>query len=347
MIKLAIVGTGGMAHMHADRFKAIKGVKLVAACDIVPGRAAAFAEKFGIPKSFTDFDELLDKVDVDAVSVVTVDAAHAPMSLKAITKGKHVLCEKPLATSYEEAKTMADAAQKAGVINMINFSYRDSAAIQKAHQLVQEGVLGRIIHIEASYLQCWLSSTIWGDWHIDPAKLWRLSTRHGSGGALVDVGVHILDFATFASGDVATVNCYLRTFHKADGDKLGEYYLDANDSAVIMVEMKEGAIGTIHLSRWATGQVNSLRLRIYGDKGSIIVDLDQSWDNLQICCGNDVNKAVWQTITCPKTPTNYQRFIKSIQTGVNDQADFARGAEVQKMLDACFQSDKIGNKVLL
>jgi len=347
MIKLAIVGTGGMAHMHAERFKGIKGVKLVAACDIVPGRAAAFAEKFGISEAFTDFDELLNQVECDAVSVVTVDAAHAPVSLKAIAKCKHVLCEKPLATNYPVAKTMADAAQKAGVINMINFSYRDSAAIQKAHQLVQKGALGRVMHIEASYLQSWLSSKIWGDWHTDPAKLWRLSTEHGSGGVLGDVGVHILDFATFGAGNIESLNCRLRAFHKAEGDRVGEYPLDANDSAVISVEMKEGALGTISATRWATGQVNSLRLRIYGDEGAIIVDLDQSWDNLQICRGKDVDKATWQTLVCPKTPTNFQRFVKSIHSGENDQPDFARGAQVQKMLDACFESDKTGSKVIL
>jgi predicted dehydrogenase len=262
MIKLAVVGTGGMAHQHAEKFKEIKGVKLVAACDIIAGRAAAFAEKFNIPQSFTDFDDLLAQVDIDAVTVVAVDAAHAPLSLKAMAKGKHVLCEKPLATCFAEAKTMADAAHKAGVINMVNFSYRNSAAIQKAHQLVQKGVLGRILHIEASYLQSWLCSKVWGNWRTNPSMLWRLSTQHGSAGVLGDIGVHILDFATFAAGDVESLNCRLRTFHKADGDKIGEYPLDANDSAIISVEMKAGALGTIHTSRWATGHSNSLRLRI-------------------------------------------------------------------------------------
>jgi predicted dehydrogenase len=212
---------------------------------------------------------------------------------------------------------------------------------------VQKGALGRIMHIEASYLQSWLCSKIWGDWRTSPAFLWRLSTGHGSGGVLGDIGVHILDFATFAAGDVASLNCRLRTFHKADGDKIGEYPLDANDSAVISVEMKEGALGTIHTTRWATGHGNSLRLRVYGDEGALEVDLDKSYDTLQICRGQDVDKAAWQSLTCPKTPSNFQRFIKSIRTGENDQPDFARGAQVQKMLDACFESDKTGNKVLL
>jgi len=347
MIKLAIVGTGGMAHSHAKAFAEIKGCKLVAACDIVRPRAEAFATEFAIPQIFTDVDEMLGQAEIDAVAVVTPDAAHAPVSLKVVAKGKHILCEKPLATCYDDAKAMADAAGKAGVINMVNLSYRRSAAIQKAHQLVEQGVLGRIMHIEASYLQCWLSSKVWGDWRTGSGWLWRLSTQHGSGGVLGDVGVHILDFATFAAGDIQSLNCRLKTFHKAEGDKIGEYPLDANDSAVIMVELVGGGIGTIHTTRWATGQANSLRLRVYGDEGALVVDLDQSYDTLRICRGKDVDKAQWKDLACAKTPTIYQRFIKSIRTGQNDQPDFARGAKVQKMLDACFESDRSGQSVTL
>ncbi len=176
MIKLAIVGTGGMAHSHAKAFSAIKGCKLVAACDVVRERAQAFADKHGIPEVYADVDEMLAQSKMDAVSVVTPDAAHAAISLKAIAQGKHVLCEKPLATHYGDAKEMADAARLAGVINIVNLSYRNASAIQKAHQLVQQGALGRIMHVEASYLQSWLSAKHWGDWHSSPAWLWRLST---------------------------------------------------------------------------------------------------------------------------------------------------------------------------
>ncbi len=345
MIKLAVVGTGGMAHHHAEKFKEIRGVKLVAACDIVKERADAFAAKFDFPQAFSSFDELLEQVEVDAVTVVAVDAAHAPLSLKAIAMGKHVLCEKPLATSYPEAKTMAEAAKKAGVINMVNLSYRNSAAIQKAHLLVEQGVIGRVMHVEASYLQSWLCSKGWGDWRTSTGMLWRLSTQHGSAGTLGDIGVHILDFATFAAGDIQTINCRLKTFHKAENDRIGEYTLDANDSVVISAEMAAGGLATIHATRWAPGQANSLRLRVYGDEGALVVDLDSSYDTLQICRGKDVDKFAWKTLACPKTPSNFQRFIKSIRTGINDQPDFARGAQVQKLLDACLQSDKEGKTI--
>jgi predicted dehydrogenase len=334
-----------MGHTHAKAFSAIKDCKLIAACDILPERAQAFSKEFDIPYVYPDMEEMLAKCELDAVTLVTPDATHTPLALKIIAKGKHILGEKPLATCYADAKAMADAAGKVGVINMVNFTYRNSAAIQRAHQIIQEGKLGRIMHVEASYLQCWLSSKVWGDWRKSPSSLWRLSTGHGSGGVLGDIGVHILDFTTFAAGDIRSLDCQLRTFHKAEGDRVGEYTLDANDSAVMMVEMEGGALGAIHTSRWATGQTNSLRLRVYCEKGALVVDLDKSWDTLDICRGSNVDKAEWKTLKCPKTPTIYQRFISSILSGQNDQPDFARGAQVQKMLDLCFASDKEGKRM--
>lgn len=343
LIKVAIVGTGGMAHSQARAFKAIPGVELSAACDIVPGKAVAFAEEFAIPRAYEDLDKLLANENVDVVTVVTPDAAHAEASLKVIAQGKHVMCEKPLATNYADALRMAEAAKASGKINMVNLSYRNASAIQKAHQLVKEGVLGRILHVEASYLQSWLSSKVWGDWRSGSNWLWRLSTQHGSGGVLGDIGVHILDFATFVAGDLRTVTCQLKTFPKIENERIGEYVLDANDSAVINVTFANGALGTIHTSRWATGHANSLRLRVFGDKASLVVDLDESYTSLKICQGEDVDTVKWKTLRCGRTPNNFQRFIHSIRTGVNDQPDFARGALVQKWLDASWASDHAGS----
>lgn len=347
MIRLAIVGTGGMSGCHADQFSRIKGCRVVAACDVNRARLEAFSAKHGVADIYDDVDEMLAKARIDAISNVTPDAFHAPISLKAIAKGKHVLCEKPLATDYAAALKMATAAKRKGVINMVNFSYRENSSIQKARDIVQQGQIGRVIHFEASYLQSWLTSIHWGDWQTSPGWLWRLSKKHGSKGVLGDLGVHIVDFATFPAGDVKSVSCRLKTFTKVKGNKIGPYKLDANDSAVMTLELANGAIGTIHTTRWATGQVNSLRLRIYGDKGGLIVDLDESGNSLKICRGKDVNKVQWKTVKCGRTLNIYQRFIKSIRTGKNDQPDFTRGAAVQKVLDACFVSDKTGKVVEL
>lgn len=347
MIRIGVVGTGGMARAHANAFKKIRGCRLVAACDVVKDRVEAYAKEHGIPDVYTDVDDMLAGTKLDAITNVTPDAFHAPISLKAIAKGLHVLCEKPLATNYADAKRMADAARKKGVINIVNLSYRDSRAIHKAHQLIAQGAIGRVMHLEAGYLQGWLGTMDWKALAHRPGALWRLSTAHGSKGVLGDLGVHILDFASYAAGDIKSVNCRLKTFHKVKGDRIGDYVLDANDSAVVTIELANGAIGTIHTTRWATGQPNSIRLRVYGDKGAVMVDLDQSWTELQLCRVKADGKREWQPVKCKRTPNNYQRFIKSIRTGVNDQPDFARGAAIQKALDACFTSNLKGKAVTL
>lgn len=338
-IRLAILGTGGMAQMHAEQFQKNPAVKLIAACDVNAERVAEFAAKHSIPETYTDAAAMLKKSDIEAVSIVTPDAFHASLSIQCLRAGKHVLCEKPLAVHYPDAKKMTQVAKKAGVINMVNFSYRNWPAIQGVAAVVQKGTLGEIRHVEASYLQAWLVSKAWGDWRTTPAFLWRLSTRHGSLGVLGDVGVHILDFATYPAGPVANVFCRLKTFDKAKGNRLGEYTLDANDSAVLQVEFKNGALGTIHATRWCPGHSNRLFLRISGTKGTVEIDSERTTEGYRLCTGSDVNAAIWKEVKARPTPNNYQRFIRSILTGVQDQPDFARGAEIQKVLDSAFQSD--------
>lgn len=346
MINIAIVGTGGMAKAHAGNFTQIPGCRISAICDIDTAKAVEFASENELKVPiFSSFSELLEKADCDAVTNVTPDAYHAALSLEAIAAGKHVLCEKPLATCYADAKEMADAAKKKGVINMINFSYRNSSAIHKAAQLVADGKIGTVKHLDASYLQSWLSNTAWGDWRTSDNLLWRLSTAHGSGGVLGDVGVHILDFATYPVGKVKNVHCRLKNFEKAPGNKLGEYTLDANDSAIITAEYENGCIGTIQATRYATGYQNCLQLRIFGDEGAIRIDLDNASNTLDLCAGEDRHKAVWKTVRCRKTPNMYKRFVDSIKKGENDQPDFARGAAIQKILDACIESDQTDSTI--
>ena len=345
MIKIAIIGTGGMANVHAEQFAKQKGVRVTAACDVDAERVREFAAKHKIPKTFTSVDELFADGDFEAVSNVTPDRWHAPLSLDALRHGRHVLCEKPLAVCYADAAKMARAAKKAGVINMVNFSYRNNSCIHKAHQLVQSGALGRILHVEASYYQSWLNQNNWGDWHDRPAWLWRLSTAHGSRGTLGDIGVHLLDFASYPAGEIASVNCTLRTFDKAPGNRVGEYKLDANDSVIITASFRNGALGSLCTTRVATGHDNSIKLALYGEEGAIRIDLDRDGGKLELCRVKKRILGPWTTIDCGVTPSIYQRFIKSIRTGVNDQPDFARGAAIQKVLDACEQSHKQGRTI--
>ncbi|GGO85538.1 oxidoreductase [Marinobacterium nitratireducens] len=342
MIRLGLIGAGAMGAHHAKQFQAIAGCELVAVCDIDAGRAAAFAAEHDIEGVYSDIGRMLAGADIDAVTVVTPDKFHKDASLAAIAAGKHILCEKPLATNEADASEMAAAANRAGVINMINLSYRDCSALQHARELIAAGRIGRVMHVEASYLQSWLTSNLWGDWRTDPQWLWRLSSEHGSKGVLGDVGIHILDFASYPVGEISAINCRLKCFDKAEGNRIGDYPLDANDSALIRMEFANGALGSVHTSRWATGHRNSLRLRIFGDRGAVTIDIDlhDGWETLSLCEGDNVDPARWVKVEAASTPTIYQRFIRSIETGVNDQPDFHHGARLQRVLDCCFVSDR-------
>ena len=336
MIRIGIVGTGGMANGHARRFKEIKASTVVACCDIVPGRAKEFAAKHGIPAAYEDLEQMLRKEQLDGVTIVTVDSAHAPTALAAIRHGVHVMCEKPLATNLRDAKRMAAAAARKGVLTAVNFSYRNSPATQKAAQLVAAGRLGRIRHVEGSYLQSWLVSRGWGDWKKNPALLWRLSTRHGSAGVLGDLGVHLYDLASFVVGDFSQIASELKTFDKGI-KRLGPYVFDANDSVVSMIRFTNGAIGTLNTTRWATGHMNTVALRVYGDKGALDLNLDRpAPETLRVCFGPDIDKGQWTPLPCPAVPDMYQRFVTAIRTGQQGQPSFAGGAKVQAYLEHCF-----------
>ena len=150
----------------------------MACCDIIAKTAKTFAGQHNIPGWYTDYRELFAAEELDGVTVVAGDAAHCEISIAALRKGLHVLCEKPLATSVSEANRMVRAAAKAGTINMVNFTYREMPALQQAHQLVADCTLGRIMHVEASYLQSWLATDAWGDWRETPRFLWRMSKKH-------------------------------------------------------------------------------------------------------------------------------------------------------------------------
>lgn len=337
---MAIVGTGGMANVHATRFQELHGSKVVAACDIDPVRAAEFAQKHGIPRHYGSLDLLLRDGAFDAVAVVTPDSSHGAVSMACLKAGKHVLCEKPIAPDAREGRRMLAAARRAGVIHAINFSYRGWPCIQGARAAIEAGRIGEVRHVEASYLQAWLASKIWGDWRTNPAWLWRLSTKHGSGGVLGDVGVHIVDYATFPVGAVKEVYCRLATFPKAPGDRIGPYVLDANDSATINVEFADGALGVIHTSRWVGGHANRLALTVAGTKGTISMDSAISTTEYRICAGKDLDRCEWRTVECKPVPDLYERFVRAVRSGTPATPDFQRGVEVQTILDACFESDR-------
>jgi predicted dehydrogenase len=342
-VRLLVVGTGNMANQHATDFARIPGVTLVGAVDTRPDVLAAFQARHAIPAGYATVEEAIAAGGFDAVTNVTTDAAHCPTTLPFLAAGKHVLCEKPLATNHADADRMADAARAAGVVAMVNLSYRNGPALQRAAEMVAEGAIGPVRHLEASYLQSWLVQSAWGDWRSGPSWLWRLSKAHGSKGTLGDIGIHILDFATFVAGEAVTeVSARLQVFDKAPGGRIGEYVLDANDSVTMQIRLSGGGLGTIAATRFAAGHMNDLRLRLYGEKGGVEVRFEANQSALRACLGADVATATWVDVPTPDVPTNFQRFIAAIRGDGPAVPDFDRGAALQKVLDAAEASDAAG-----
>ena len=340
-MRLLILGTGGMANSHAQHFAAIDGVELVGAVDVDPLRAKAFADTHRISNVFSSLEEAIAWNGFDAATNVTPDRAHHPTTLALLAAGKHVMCEKPLAENYAKADEMARAAEATGLVTMVNLTYRNVAPLQKARALVLAGEIGRVRHVEASYLQSWLVSKAWGNWATESQWLWRLSTKHGSNGVLGDVGIHILDFASYgAASDVEHVFARMKAFDKAPDNRIGEYDLDANDSFTMTVDFANGALGVIHSSRWATGHLNELRLRMHGEKGALEVIHSTEGSRLRGCLGEDVQKAAWQDLDAGKVPTNYQRFAAAVAAGEKIEPGFRHAAELQKVLDLAIETEK-------
>ncbi|MFN4157689.1 MAG: Gfo/Idh/MocA family protein [Gemmobacter sp.] len=338
-MRLMILGTGGMAGNHAEAFGAIAGVEVVAGVDTNAHRLAAFLAKHGVARGFAGLEAALDWGGFDAVANVTPDGAHYATTLPLLAAGKHVLCEKPLATTAADAAGMAQAAADAGVVGMVNLSYRRVPALQEAARLVRAGAIGRVRHLEAAYLQSWLVQPAWGDWRSQDQWLWRLSSAHGSKGVLGDLGVHILDFASFAAGEeVVEVSCRLATFDKTPGGRIGAYVLDANDSAVMHVRLSGGALGTVTATRVAAGHLNDLTLRIHGECGGLEVGFVGGVSRLRGCLGADVPMAAWRDLGAPEAPTVYQRFAAAVREEGLPDPDFARGAALQRVLDRAEQS---------
>ncbi|WP_456788582.1 Gfo/Idh/MocA family protein [Cellulomonas sp. P5_C5] len=239
----------------------------------------AAATKLGWSSTETDWKALVSRDDIDLVDICTPGDTHAEIAIAALEAGKHVLCEKPLANSVQEAEAMVRAAQASTGLAMVGFTYRRVPAIQLARSLVADGRIGTVRHVRAQYLQ---------DWIADPqAPLsWRLDKQKAGSGALGDIGAHIVDLAQFVTGESVTgVSAVLETFvkerpvasehsglHGIAGAETGPVTVD--DAAIFLGRMSGGGLATFEATRFAWGRKNAIRLEINGSHGSLAFDFE-------------------------------------------------------------------------
>ena len=267
----------GKAHSNAYRqvhafFPEVPNPRMIAISGRNETAVSAAAEQFGWESYETDYHALIANDDIDIIDVSTPGHLHHQVVLEAFAAGKHVLCEKPLANTLEEAAEMVLAWRKSGTIGMINFNYRKVPAILLAKKLIDEGRIGEIRSFRARYLQDWL--------HDQNAPMsWRLQREFAGSGALGDIGAHITDLAHVLIGPIESVTGLLATavtsrpFEHPQGE-LTHGDVTVDDWTAFLAKFENGATGVFEASRLATGRKNQNSFEINGSKGSIAFDLE-------------------------------------------------------------------------
>jgi predicted dehydrogenase len=358
----------GAAHSQAWRtvgrfFELPLQPELAVLCGRDAARALAAAEKLGWRSVETDWRALLTRDDVQLVDVCSPGDTHAEIAIAALDAGKHVLCEKPLANTVDEARAMVTAAERAaarGVRSMVGYSYRRVPAVALARRLVEQGRLGEIRHVRTQYLQ---------DWIVDPEfpLVWRLQRSAAGSGALGDIGAHIVDMAQYLTGDLLTgVSALTETFvrerplpAKTDGPAASgsteKGTVDVDDAALFLGRFAGGAVATFEATRFATGRKNALRIELYGAEGGIAFDLE-SLNELQLYDAREpaasggfrrvlVTEAEHPYMSAWWPPGHIigwehtfihqaRDFVEAIAAGEDPRPSFADGLQVQRVLAA-------------
>jgi predicted dehydrogenase len=349
---------------------------LAVLCGRNAAATAAAAERMGWRSTETDWKALLRRDDVQLVDICTPGDTHAEIAVAALEAGKHVLCEKPLANTVDEARAMVEAAEKArakGVRSMVGFNYRRVPAVALARRLVEQGRIGQVRHVRAAYLQ---------DWIVDPEfpLVWRLQKDRAGSGALGDIGAHIVDMAQYVIGDRLTgVSALTETFIKerplpsaintassglsaSGSSERGPVTVD--DTALFIGRFGGGAVASFEATRFATGRKNALRLEVNGSAGSLAFDFE-SMNELSFYDGTeDPETAGFRRIlvTEPTHPyagawwppghgLGYEHsfthevvdLVRDLAAGTDPTPSFADGLQVQEVLDAVVRSAEAGS----
>lgn len=317
-------------------------------------RAAAAAERFGFERSTTDLDAVLADPSIDVVDVATPNDSHHAITMAALRRRKHVLCEKPLALSTEQALEMAALARKQRVHVGVWHNYRRAPATALAQRLIARGDIGRIRQVRAVYLQDWLR---------DPATpaSWRTARRTAGSGAHGDLNAHLVDLVRALTGLEFERVCGLsQTFTKQRPDgRGGRTRVDVDDAFCFLARFRGGAIGTFEATRVATGRKNHNCIEISGDAGALRWDLERL-NELELFSTADAGDAQgFRRILCmdPRHPyaanwwpdghlVGYEHtfvhhvadFVQALHDGTPFRPDFADGVAVQRVLDAALQS---------
>jgi predicted dehydrogenase len=278
-IGVGVLGYAFMGKAHTNALKKIPYMmypppaipRLVGVAGRNAAAVAEAAKRYGYEHAYTDWREMLKNDRIQVFENLGPNHEHAGPCIAAAEAGKHVVCEKPLARTAEEAKRMWDAVSKAGVKHMLAHNYRFIPAVRLAHDLIQSGKLGRIFHFRAVYFQEWLMA------HYATPQIWRTDKQTAGSGAIGDLGSHIIDLGRFLVGEMSSTSAMTRTFipERLDPATGKMVKVEVDDAFAATIAFANGAIGTLEASRFAAGRKNYEVIEINGEKGSIRFNLER------------------------------------------------------------------------
>jgi predicted dehydrogenase len=383
-LRVGMIGYEFMGAAHSQAWRTVNRVfdlpvqaRMAVICGRNESKVAAAATRLGWDGHTTDWRELVQRADVDVIDICTPGDSHAEIAIAALAAGKHVLCEKPLANTVDQARAMVAAAERAraaSVRAMCGFNYRRVPAVTLMQRFVADGRLGTLRHVRATYLQ---------DWIIDPQfpLVWRLQRDKAGSGALGDIGAHIVDLTQYVTGQrISGVSALTETFVKqrplpagssglaassdGHGGTQGTGPVTVDDAALFIARLDGGAIATYEATRFATGRRNGLRVEINGSLGSVAFDVErlnelefydasapgpeQGFTRILVTEPDHPYLSAWwppgHIIGYEHSFTHEMRdFIAAIADGTDPTPSFADALGVQLVLDAVTRSAEQGS----
>jgi predicted dehydrogenase len=350
MIAIGVIGTSWWADtIFLSTLQNHPHGRITAICGRNRQRAQEAADKWNIPHVYTDYNELIDSGQIQAVVIVTPNNNHFPITMKALEAGLHVICEKPLGMTYREAQQMADLAAQKGVKHLVPFTWRFMPTARYTKELIDGGYIGKPYHLNLR----WYTQFGRGDTY-----QWRYDKRVAGSGVIGDLGSHFIDLATWYFGKITAVSCQLSYLgQRPPLDPDGNPYDPTDDTAVLLLRFANGASGSIHLSIMADEPLNPQEMEFHGAAGTLRSTLD--FGTTQKVSGKKTGEEsisdlpipdhIWQGVSREnmfstladvfgKHDWMARAFITAIAEDKPLEPNFHDGAYAQRVIDAAIKS---------
>lgn len=349
-IKVGIIGVGCISNEHIKAYLANENVELYAFCDINEKQLKLMSEKYKITRTFTDINEMLKLKEIDAVSVCTWNSAHAPCTIAALNAGKHVLCEKPMATTAKEAIAMKEAAEKNSKLLMIGFVRRFGNDCSILKDFISADYMGEIYYSKATYLR---RNGNPGGWFGDKSR--------SGGGPLIDLGVHVIDLTKYLMGNPKPVSVYGATFQKlfnrkdvkdlvgySSVSKSNNDICDVEDFASAMIRFDNGSVLSIEASFSLNIKGDQGRIEFFGTKGGAKLEPElELYSNINGYMSN-INLTTSTALSFDGLFANeINHYVDCVINDTECIAPAQDGIAVMRILDAVYESAKTGHEVIL